>query len=50
MWRDLVWHFKKYFGRSSCVGSPSAMAADAERTGKRWHRGQKTAKAFCFAA
>jgi hypothetical protein len=50
MWRDLVWHFKKYFGRSSCAGSPSAMAADAERTGKRWHRGQKAAKAFCLAA
>jgi len=50
MWRDLVWHFKKYFGRSSCVGSPSSMAADAERYGKRWHRGQKTARAFCLAA
>lgn len=50
MWRDMVWHFKKYFGRSSCLGSPSAMAADAERHGKRWHRGQKTAKAFYLAA
>jgi REP element-mobilizing transposase RayT len=50
MWRDMVWHFKKYFGRSSCVGSPSAMAADAERNGKRWHRGQKAAKAFYLAA
>lgn len=47
MWRDLVWHFKKYFGRCSCVGSPAAMAADAERTGKRWHRGQKAIEAFC---
>jgi hypothetical protein len=50
MWRDLVWHFKRYFGRSSCVGSPSAMEADAERHGKRWHRGQKSARAFCLAA
>ncbi len=50
MWRDMVWHFKKYFGRSSCVGSPSSMAADAARTGKRWHRGQKAAKAFYLAA
>jgi len=50
MWRDLVWHFKKYFGRATCVGSPTAMAADAERFGKRWHRGQKTARAFYLAA
>ena len=49
MWRDLVWHFKKYFGRCACVGSASAMASDAKRTGKRWHRGQKVARA-CFAA
>jgi len=49
MWQDLVWHFKKYFGRCSCVGSSVGMAADAERTGKRWHRGQKSAQAFCLA-
>ena len=48
MWRDLVWHFKKYFGRCSCVGSSVGMAAGAERTGKRWHRGQKSARAFCL--
>ena len=46
MWRDLVWDFKKYFGRCSCVGSSAGMAADAERTGKRWHRGQKSARLF----
>ncbi len=49
MWRDLVWNFKKYFGRGSCAGSPEAMAADAQRHGRSWHRGQKTARAF-FAA
>jgi REP element-mobilizing transposase RayT len=49
MWRDLVWHFHRYFGRSSCAGSPAAMAADARRTGKRWHRGQRSAS-DCFAA
>ncbi len=32
MWRDLVWNFKRYFGRSSCAGSPESMAADAART------------------
>jgi hypothetical protein len=50
MWRDMVWHFKKYFGRSACVGSPESMAADAARTGKRWHRGQRAARAFFLAA
>jgi REP element-mobilizing transposase RayT len=48
-WRDLVWHFHRYFGRSSCAGSPAAMAADAQRTGKHWHRGQRSAS-DCFAA
>jgi hypothetical protein len=50
MWRDMVWHFKKYFGRSTCLGSPESMAADAARTGKRWHRGQRAARAFFLAA
>jgi hypothetical protein len=50
MWRDFVWNFKRYFGRATCVGSPTSMAADAERSGKRWHRGQKTARAFYMMA
>ena len=49
MWRDLVWGFKKYFGKSSCAGSPESMSADAQRNGKRWHRGQARVRA-CFAA
>ena len=49
MWRDLVWNFKRYFGRASCAGSPNAMAADAARTGKRFHHGQRQASE-CFAA
>ena len=48
MWRDLVWNFKKYFGRSACIGSSRSMHADAERHGKRWHRGQRLAQS-CFA-
>jgi REP element-mobilizing transposase RayT len=47
MWRDLVWNWPKYFGRSSCVGSPESMKADAARTGRRFHRGQ-VAAAPCF--
>lgn len=50
MWRDMVWHFKKYFGRSTCIGSPAAMAADAEKCGKRWHRGQRAARGLYLAA
>ena len=47
MWRDLVWNFKRYFGRASCAGSPNSMAVDASRHGKRFHRGQRQA-AECF--
>ena len=48
-WRDLVWNFKRYFGRSSCAGSPAALADDAHRCGRRWHHGQRLAAA-CFVA
>ena len=49
MWRDLVWNFKKYFGRSSCAGSPQAMATNALQSGRRWRRGQRQV-ATCFAS
>lgn len=47
MWSDLVWNYKKYFGKGSCVGSPQAMADDAKQSGRRWHRGQKKIRQ-CF--
>jgi hypothetical protein len=47
MWRDLVWNWQRYFGRSTCAGRPDSMADDAKRSGKRWHRGQRAA-AGCF--
>jgi len=50
MWRDMVWHFKKYFWRCSCIGSPEAMAADAIKSGKRWHRGQRAVRGLYLAA
>jgi len=50
MWRAVVWHFKKYFGRSTCVGSPDAMAADTKKSGKRCHRGQRAARGLYLAA
>jgi len=50
MWRDMVWHFKKYFGRSTCIGSPAAMDEDAKKSGKCWHRGQRAARGLYLAA
>lgn len=47
MWRDLVWNFKRYFGSSSCAGSPRAMAEHAHATGHQWARGQAAVRA-CF--
>jgi hypothetical protein len=46
MLSDLVWNFKKYFSR--CVGGSESMSSDAERIGRRWHRGQRSAAA-CFS-
>jgi hypothetical protein len=49
MWRDLVWNFKRYFGRSSCAGSPQAMSAAAAKNSKAWISGQRQVQA-CFAS
>ncbi|MFN7292144.1 MAG: transposase [Pirellula sp.] len=46
MLSDLIWNFKKYFSR--CVGGSDSMQGDAERIGRRWHRGQRRAAA-CFS-
>jgi hypothetical protein len=48
MWCDLVWNYKRYFGKSRCSGSPKSMIADAKRHNRRWSRGQRQAAA-CFA-
>lgn len=40
MWRDLVWNFRRYFGRSAVAGRPESQAADAQRRGRRNHAGQ----------
>jgi hypothetical protein len=45
MWCDLVWNFKRYFGRA--IGSPASLRADAARRGRSWSRGQRAA-AWCF--
>ena len=49
MWRDLVWNYRRYFGRSTCAGSPESMAEDAARHGKHHHSGQRHVAA-CFAS
>lgn len=49
MWRDLVWNWKRFFGRSTYVGRSEAMRADAARWGRRWHHGQRAATA-CFSS
>ncbi|TWT78822.1 hypothetical protein CA13_02190 [Planctomycetes bacterium CA13] len=49
MWRELVWHWQRYFGKSTCAGRPDSMRAEAERTGRHWHRGQQAASA-CFVS
>ncbi|MCO8121559.1 hypothetical protein NHH03_07415 [Stieleria sp. TO1_6] len=47
MWRDLVWNFKRYFGKSCCAGSPNGMASFAKSTGRRWAKGHRTVSE-CF--
>ena len=48
MWRDLVWNWQRYFGKSACVGSPESMKQHAEQTGRHHYRGQGSGAA-CFA-
>ena len=47
MWRDLVWNWQRYFGKSACVGSPEAMKQHAEQRGRHHYRGQASGAA-CF--
>jgi hypothetical protein len=48
MWSDLVWNYKKYFGRSSSSGSPEKMKSNAASHSKRFTPGQRRAQA-CFS-
>lgn len=50
LWRDLVGNCKRYFSSSSCMGSGEAMAAHAQKIGKRWHRGQRWQRLYKKAA
>jgi hypothetical protein len=48
MWCDLVWNFKRYFGRSRALGRPEKLQQEAEKSKHRWIHGQRKA-AECFA-
>ncbi|MEM6365756.1 MAG: hypothetical protein AAF745_15105, partial [Planctomycetota bacterium] len=47
MWRDLVWDWQKFFGKSVCVGRPESMREHAEQTGRHHYRGQVSV-GVCF--
>jgi REP element-mobilizing transposase RayT len=47
MWCDLVWNFKKYFGRASAAGSPDSIKESAHTRNRKFVHGQK-AVAGCF--
>jgi len=47
MWCDLVWNFKKYFGRGSAAGSPKSMKESASQRNRKFARGQNAASC-CF--
>jgi len=48
LWCDLVWGFKKYFGRSRGVGSPDRLHEMAVRGELSFHPGQRRSRA-CFS-
>ena len=49
MWCDLVWNFKKYFGRGSAAGSPASMKESASQRNRNFVRGQN-AVSCCFSS
>ncbi|TWU42432.1 transposase [Novipirellula artificiosorum] len=49
MWRDLIWEWQRYFGKSACVGRPVSIKQHAEQTGRHHHRGQASV-ACCFSS
>ena len=49
MWADLVWRFKKYFGRSRAAGSPKSLRESAAQNKRKFTRGQRSSAA-CFVS
>jgi hypothetical protein len=48
MWCDLVWNFKKYFGRGNAAGSPKSLKESASSRHRKFAPGQNAALG-CFA-
>lgn len=47
LWCDLVWNFKRYFGRSRALGKTENLKRDAALHHRQWVQGQRKAAA-CF--
>ncbi len=47
MWCDLVWNFKKYFGRGSAAGSPKSLRESAQNRNRKFAPGQNSS-VVCF--
>jgi len=47
MWCDLVWNFKKYFGRGSAAGSPKSLKESASKRNRKFVPGQNSVSE-CF--
>ena len=43
MFKDLVWNWRNYFGRSTCAGKSENMKSHAEQQGRQHHSGQRQA-------
>ena len=43
MFKDLVWNWRNYFGRSTCAGKSENMKSHAEQQGRHHHSGQRQA-------
>jgi hypothetical protein len=49
-WLDLVWDFKRVFGRSKAAGNPTSLRNEAIRRGKSWYQGQSKVAAYFLPA
>ena len=48
MWSELVWNYKRYYGKSSSAGKPDRMKEHASKHSKHFSPGQRMAKK-CFS-
>ncbi len=47
MWSDLVWNYKKYFGKTCLAGAPQSLREAASHAHRSFSRGQRAAS-HCF--